>query len=277
MILASRRHFKNNNVLFLRGIKARFRLKLQNNREFSSFEISETDRQIINSVEELCKEFPGKYWQEKDKDKEYPTEFVKSLQESGYLSLLIPTEYGGSGLDLTSACLVLETIHKMGCNGGAAHAQMYTMATLLKHGSSKQKEDYLPKIANGELRLQAFGVSEPNSGTDTLSLETTASKVKNGWLINGTKIWTSRAEYSDLLLLLARTDKKSSKEQLSTFIVDMNKAKQNGMTIKKINTMINHNTCEVNFENVLIPEESLIGEVGKGFKYILDSMNAERM
>lgn len=254
-------------------------------RELSSYSITiSTDRnevheEIRSSIQSLCAQFPGQYWQKLDKEVKYPTEFVQALTESGYLSLLIPEEYGGSGLGLKEACVVLEEIHRSGCNGGAAHAQMYTMGTILKHGSETQKKEFLPKIASGELRLQAFGVSEPNSGTDTLSLETVAVKDGDSYVINGKKIWTSRAEHSDLMLLLAKTGNSDTprKNWLSTFLVDMNEAKKSGMEIHPIDCLVNHSTCQVFFDNVRIPESALIGAEGDGFKYILSSMNAERM
>jgi len=209
----------------------------------------------------------------------YPTEFVHALTEAGYLSVLIPEEYGGSGLGISAAAAILETVQAEGCNGAACHAQMYTMGTILRHGSDEQKQRYLPKIATGELRLQAFGVTEPGSGTDTTSLRTTARRTNDGYVVNGQKIWTSRAEHSDLMLLLARTtprDQVAKKtEGLSTFVVDM-KAVQ-GLTIRPIRTMMNHNSCEVFFDDMHIPADALLGEEGRGFRYILDGMNAERL
>jgi len=241
-------------------------------------ELSADHEEIASSVRSLCNKFPGSYWREKDKSRQYPSEFVQELTNSGYLSLLIPELYGGSGLGIQEACVVMEEIHRSGCNGGSAHAQMYTMNTILKHGNSAQKEFYLPKIASGELRLQAFGVSEPNSGTDTTSLETTAKMDLNGdYVINGTKLWTSRAEHSDLMLLLAKTSSSGRKTSwLSTFLVDMKQAK-GCMEIKPIETMINHSTCQVFFDGLKVPKEALIGKEGEGFKYILSSMNAERI
>ena len=243
---------------------------------------SETFPEIREAVRRLCADFPGKYWQALDRERTYPTEFVKALTDAGFLSVLIPEEYGGSGLGLSAATAVLEEIHRSGANGGACHAQMYTMGTVLRHGSDEQKQKYLPGIAAGELRMQAFGVTEPTSGTDTLSLRTTA--VKNdagGYVINGQKIWTSRVEHSDLMLLLARTQSKDEVEKrtdgLSVFLVDLRDAVGNGMDIKPIRTMINHATTEVFFDDLVIPANSLIGEEGKGFRYILDGMNAERI
>lgn len=238
--------------------------------------------EIRRAVQALCADFPGEYWREKDRERAYPTEFVQALTESGYLAVLIPEEYGGSGLSISAAAAILEEIHKSGCNGGACHAQMYIMGSLLRHGNEEQKRKYLPKIASGELRLQAFGVTEPTSGTDTLSLSTTAVKKGNDkYVVNGQKVWTSRAEHSDLMLLLARTTPKEEVKKrtdgLSVFIVDMREAKGNGLDIRPIRAMVNHATTEVFFDNLEIPADSLIGEEGKGFRYILDGMNAERI
>ncbi len=235
---------------------------------------------IRNSVKSLCDDFPGEYWRKLDSNRSYPEEFVEALTKSGYLACLIPEEYGGSGLPLKAACAILEEIQRSGGNGAACHAQMYIMGALLRHGSEEQKNKYLPKIASGELRLQAFGVTEPDAGTDTLSIRTKAEKSNNSYIINGQKVWTSRAEYSDLMLLLARTsnDKNNKRtEGLSLFILDMQKAKDKGLTIKPIRTMINHATTEIFFDDLEIPLDSLIGDEGKGFKYILDGMNAERI
>ncbi len=237
---------------------------------------------IRDAVAKLCAQFPGEYWRNLDRQRAYPKEFVKALTDSGFLSILIPEQYGGSGLGITAAAAVMEEIHQAGCNGAACHAQMYTMGTLLRHGSEAQKNDYLPKIASGALRLQAFGVTEPSSGTNTLGLRTTAVKQGNShYLVNGQKVWTSRAEYSDLLLLLARTTPKDQvkkrTEGLSVFLVDMREAKGNGLEIRPIRTMINHATTEIFFDNLRISADSLIGEEGKGFRYILDGMNAERI
>lgn len=238
--------------------------------------------EIRRAVAALCADFPGAYWQEKDRERAYPAEFVQALTESGYLAVLIPEEYGGSGLSISAAAAILEEIHKSGCNGGACHAQMYIMGSLLRHGSEEQKRKYLPKIASGELRLQAFGVTEPTSGTDTLSLATTAVKQGNDkYIVNGQKVWTSRAEHSDLMLLLARTTPKEEVKKrtdgLSVFIVDMREAKGNGLEIRPIRAMVNHATTEVFFDSLEVPAENLIGEEGKGFRYILDGMNAERI
>ncbi len=235
---------------------------------------------IRDSVRALCEQFPGAYWRDLDAKREYPTAFVTALTEAGFLGALIPEEYGGSGLGLRAACAILQEIHKNGCNAGAAHAQMYTMGTVLKHGSDAQKKDLLPKVASGEIRLQAFGVTEPTSGTDTLQLNTTAVKQGDHYVVNGQKIWISRAEHSDYMVLLARTTPKDQVkkkgEGLSVFLLDMREAKNNGMTIRPIRTMMNHATTEIFFDNVKVPVANLIGEEGKGFKYILDGMNAER-
>jgi alkylation response protein AidB-like acyl-CoA dehydrogenase len=235
--------------------------------------------EIREEVRKLCARFPGEYWRELDARRGYPTEFVDALTESGYLAALIPEEFGGAGLPLSGAAAILEEIQASGCNGAACHAQMYIMGTILRHGSPAQKAQYLPAIAEGKLRLQAFGVTEPTSGTDTTALRTTARREGDKYVINGQKIWTSRAEHSDLLLLLARTtprDQVAKKtEGLSTFIVDMRTAK--GLTIRPIRTMMNHNSCEVFFDNMEVPAENLLGQEGRGFRYILDGMNAERL
>ena len=239
-------------------------------------------REIRDAVARLCANYPGEYWRELDRDRTYPTAFIKDLTDNGYLSVLIPEEYGGSGLGISAAAAILEEIQKSGGNGAACHAQMYTMGTVLRHGSAAQKSEYLPKIASGDLRLQAFGVTEPTSGTDTLSLRTTAVRDGNdGYVVNGQKVWTSRAEHSDLMLLLARTTPKEEVERrtegLSVFIVDMRKALGNGLEIRPIRTMINHATTEIFFDNLRIPADSLVGEEGRGFRYIIDGMNAERI
>ena len=237
--------------------------------------------EIREEVRKLCARFPGEYWRELDARRGYPTEFVRALTEAGYLGALIPEEFGGAGLPLSAAAAILETIHAEGCNGAACHAQMYIMGTILKHGSAEQKQRYLPGIAEGTLRLQAFGVTEPTSGTDTTNLRTTAVRQGDKYIVNGQKIWTSRAEHSDLMLLLARTTPKDQvakkTEGLSTFIVDMRAALGNGLTIRPIRTMMNHNSCEVFFDNMEVPAENLVGVEGKGFRYILDGMNAERL
>jgi len=237
--------------------------------------------EIRDGVHQICERFPGKYWQELDREQRYPSEFVASLTESGYLAALIPEEYGGVGLPLSGAAAILEEIQRAGCNGGACHAQMYIMGAVLRHGSEAQKEKYLPRIASGELRLQAFGVTEPGSGTDTTSIKTFARRDGDSYVVSGQKIWTSRAEHSDLMLLLARTTPKADvakrTDGLSVFLIDMRDAKAGGMTIRPIRTMMNHATTEVFFDEVRIPAHSLIGEEGKGFRYILSGMNAERI
>ena len=237
--------------------------------------------EIRDSVRRICEGFPGEYWREQDAKSEYPHAFVDALTEAGYLAALIPEEYGGAGLPIRAASVILETIHAAGSSAAACHAQMYTMGTVLRHGSEEQKRKYLPKIATGELRLQAFGVSEPTTGTDTTQLKTRAVREGDGYRVNGQKIWTSRALQSDLMLLLARTtppDEVQKRTQgISVFIVDLREAKDNGVEIRPIDTMINHNTNEVFIENLFVPAENLVGEEGKGFRYILDGMNAERV
>jgi alkylation response protein AidB-like acyl-CoA dehydrogenase len=237
--------------------------------------------EIREEVKKLCARFPGEYWRKLDQARGYPTEFVTALTEAGYLGALIPEEYGGAGLPISAAAAILETVQSEGCNGAACHAQMYIMGTILRHGTPAQKETYLPKIATGELRLQAFGVTEPTSGTDTTSLRTFARRDGDHYVVNGQKVWTSRAEHSDLMLLLARTtpreETKKRTEGLSTFIVDMRAALGNGLTIRPIRTMMNHNSCEVFFDNMIVPAENLVGIEGRGFRYILDGMNAERL
>ena len=237
--------------------------------------------EIREEVRKLCARFPGEYWRELDRARGYPTDFVRALTEAGYLSVLIPEDYGGAGLGLSAAAAILETIHAEGCNGAACHAQMYIMGTILRHGSPAQKRQYLPAIAQGTLRLQAFGVTEPTSGTDTTALRTFARRDGDRYIVNGQKIWTSRAEHSDLMLLLARTTPREQAakrtEGLSTLIVDMRTALGHGLTIRPIRTMMNHNSCEVFFDNLEVPAENLVGEEGRGFRYILDGMNAERL
>ena len=246
-----------------------------------SMSLHEDYTEIRESVRRICADYPGSYWRELDEREAYPSEFVKAMTEAGFLSALIPEEYGGAGLPLRAACVILEEIHACGGNASATHAQMYTMGTVLRHGSPEQKQRYLPKIASGELRLQAFGVTEPTTGTDTTKLKTRAVRDGDHYVINGQKIWTSRALYSDLMLLLARTTpleqvaKKT--EGLSVFLVDMREAVGNGMTIRPIKAMINHNTTEVFFDHLRIPADSLIGQEGKGLRYIMDGMNAERI
>ncbi len=237
--------------------------------------------QIRDSVRRLCGDFPGTYWQKLDRENAYPAAFVQALTDAGFLSALIPEEFGGAGLPISAASAILEEIHQCGANAGACHAQMYTMGTVLRHGSDAQKNRYLPKIATGELRLQAFGVTEPTSGSDTTALRTTARREGENYILNGQKIWTSRAEYSDLMLLIARTTPREQVKKrtggLSVFLLDMNKARDQGLTIKPIRTMMNHATTEVFFDNVPVPAENLIGDEGRGFRYILSGMNAERI
>ncbi|MGI9305446.1 MAG: acyl-CoA dehydrogenase family protein [Gammaproteobacteria bacterium] len=237
--------------------------------------------EIRESVSRLCADFPGEYWRKCDRERSYPSDFVAALTDAGFLGALIPEEYGGSGLPISAAAAILEEIHRAGGNAGACHAQMYTMGTVLRHGSEAQKQAYLPGIADGSLRLQAFGVTEPASGTDTTALRTTARLEGDRYIVNGQKIWTSRAEYSDLMLLLCRTkprDQVSRKtEGLSVLLVDMRDARGKTLTIRPIRTMMNHATTEVFFDNMPVPAENLIGEEGKGFRYILSGMNAERI
>jgi acyl-CoA dehydrogenase len=236
---------------------------------------------IREEIRRLCARFPGAYWRKLDQARAYPDEFVRALGDGGWLAALIPEKYGGSGLTLSAATAILEEVQRAGCNGAACHAQMYVMGSLLRHASEAQKAEYLPKIAGGELRLQAFGVTEPGSGTDTASLKTTARRDGDEYIINGQKIWTSRVEHSDLMLLLARTslrdELKKRTEGLSVFLVDIRSMKDAGLTIRPVRTMMNHSTTEVFFDNMRIPASALIGEEGKGFGYILSGMNAERI
>jgi acyl-CoA dehydrogenase len=245
------------------------------------FALPEELGEIRSAVRELCGRFPGEYWRGLEPDR-YPEEFVQALTEAGWLAALIPEEYGGAGLSITAASVILEEINACGGNAGACHAQMYTMGTILRHGSEEQKQRYLPRIASGELRLQAFGVTEPTAGSDTTSIQTTATRTDGGWLVRGQKIWTSRAEHSDLMLLLARTTPAEEVEKktlgLSTFLVDMKRALEDGtMTIRPIKTLMNHATTEIFLDGVVVPEDDLVGEEGMGFRYILDGMNAERV
>ena len=237
--------------------------------------------QIRAAVRALCADFPGAYWRAQDRERAYPTEFVAALTKAGYLAALVPEEYGGSGLGLAATAAILEEVHASGANGAACHAQMYIMGTILRHGSTAQKAQWLPAIASGELRLQAFAVTEPTSGTDTLALSTTAERRGDDYVLNGQKVWTSRAEHSDLMLVLARTTPRDEIEKrtdgLSVLLVDMRAAAGNGLTIRPIRTMINHATTEVFFDDLRVPAANLIGEEGKGFRYILDGMNAERV
>jgi len=241
----------------------------------------ETYPEIRAAVRAVCARFPGAYWRKLDAERAYPEEFIRALTEAGFLAALIPETYGGSGLGLREATAILEEIQKSGCNGAAGHAQMYIMGTILRHGSEEQKRTYLPKIASGELRLQAFGVTEPTSGTDTSRIRTSAMREGNGWRINGQKVWTSRAEHSDLMLLLARTAPRDAgpkpHDGLSVFLIDMREARGKGLAIKPIRAMLNHATTEVFFDDLRVPANALVGKEGKGFRYILDGMNAERI
>lgn len=240
----------------------------------------ETFEDVRQAVRGLCARFPGEYWRALDGERAYPEAFVDALTRAGFLAALIPVEYGGSGLSLAAAAAILEEIQKSGCNGGACHAQMYVMGMILRHGSAAQKERYLPKIASGELRLQAFGVTEPTSGTDTSRIRTTAVREDGGWVITGQKVWTSRIEHSDLMLLLARTTPREEvarpHDGMSVFLLDLCEARD-GLSIRPIPAMINHHSCEVFLDGLKAPEDALIGEEGKGFRYILDGMNAERI
>lgn len=237
--------------------------------------------ELRQSVRAICSKYPDPYWRELDAKQAYPEEFVNEITRNGFLAALIPEEYGGSGLGITEASIILEEINRSGGNAGACHAQMYTMGTLLRHGSAEQKAKYLPKIADGSLRLQAFGVTEPNTGSDTTKLKTFAERKGDKYIVNGQKVFISRSEYSDLMVLLVRTTPleqvKKKSEGLSVLLVDLREAVGNGLTIKPIRTMMNHSTTELFIEDLEVPVENLIGEEGKGFKYILDGMNAERI
>jgi acyl-CoA dehydrogenase len=235
---------------------------------------------IRQAVAALCARFPGDYWRALDRERTYPQDFVRALTEAGFLACLVPEAYGGSGLGIAAAAAILEEVQKSGGNSAACHAQMYIMGTLLRHGSAAQKAAWLPKIAKGELRLQAFGVTEPSAGTDTSAIRTTATRQGDHYVVNGQKVWTSRAEHSDLLLLLARTaprEERRRSEGMSVFLVDLRAALGKGVTIRPIRTMMNHATTEIFFDNLAVPAQNLIGEEGKGFRYILDGMNAERI
>jgi len=242
---------------------------------------TETHQDLRAAVRDLCKDFPDAYWRDLDAKRAYPEAFVKALTAAGYLAALIPEDYGGSGLGIEEASVILEEINHSGANSGACHAQMYTMGTLLRHGSDAQKREYLPRIANGELRLQAFGVSEPTTGSDTTQLKTTATRKGDTFVIRGQKVWISRAEHSDLLLLIARTTPadqvKKRTEGLSVFLVDLREAIGHGLTIRPIRTMMNHATTELFFDDLAIPASALVGEEGKGFRYLIDGLNAERI
>jgi acyl-CoA dehydrogenase len=237
--------------------------------------------EIRDSVTRLCGGFPGEYWRKSDREQDYPREFVDALTQAGFLSALIPEEFDGSGLPLSAGAAILEEVHRSGGNAGACHAQMYTMGTLLRHGSQSQKQQYLPAIACGELRLQAFGVTEPTSGTDTTALRTTARREGDHYVVNGQKIWTSRAQYSDLMILLCRTTPREQVEKktdgLSVLLVDMREARGKTLTIRPIRTMMNHATTEIFFDDMRVPVDNLIGEEGRGFRYILSGMNTERI
>lgn len=244
-------------------------------------EYREIIAQVRETVAQICSQYAGEYWRAKDREREYPGEFVQALTDAGLLACLIPEQYGGSGLPLTVALEIMQAIHENGANAAACHAQMYTMGTLLRHGSDEQKARYLPGIASGDLRLQAFGVTEPTAGTDTTSITTTATRAGDRYIVNGQKVWISRAEHSDLMILLARTTPREAVSKrtdgLSVFLVDMREALANGLSIRPIRTMLNHATTELFFDNMPIPVENLLGEEGKGFRYILSGMNAERI
>ena len=241
----------------------------------------ESFEELRSAIRQLCQRFPGEYWRGLDQKREYPEAFVQALTEAGWLAALIPDDYGGSGLGVTEASVILEEINRCGGNAGACHAQMYIMGTVLRHGSDEQKRKYLPQLAKGELRLQAFGVTEPSTGSDTTKLKTTAVRQGDRYIVNGQKVFTSRVQHSDIMLLLARTtpidqvNKKS--EGLSVFLVDLREVDDAALTVRPIDTMMNHETNELFFDDLEIPAENLIGEAGKGFRYILDGMNAERI
>jgi len=244
-------------------------------------ELGEDYPELRDSVRRVCEHYPGEYWRGLDATSAYPTAFINELTEGGFLSALIPEEYGGTGLPLRAAAVILEEINAAGCTASQGHAQMYIMGTLLRHGSAEQKQKYLPKIASGEIRLQAFGVTEPTTGSDTTKLKTRAERRGDKYVITGQKVWTSRALYSDMMLLLARTtpleEVKRKTEGLSVFLVDLNEARGKGLEIRPLKAMINHNATEVFMDGMEVPAENLIGEEGRGFRYILDGMNAERI
>ncbi len=241
----------------------------------------ELHQELRQAVGDLCRRFPDTYWRELDATRAYPENFVKTLTKAGYLAALIPEEYGGAGLGVTEASIILEEVNRAGGNAGACHAQMYIMGTLLRHGSDEQKQTYLPRIANGELRLQAFGVTEPTTGTDTTQLKTMAVRSGDRYVINGQKIWISRAEHSDLMLLVARTtpleDVAKKTDGLSVFLIDIKSAVGHGLTIRPLRTMMNHATTELFFDDLEVPVESRVGEEGHGFRYLIDGLNAERI
>jgi acyl-CoA dehydrogenase len=246
-----------------------------------TMELGEDYPELRDSVRRVCERYPGEYWRGLDEASAYPTEFITELTQGGFLSALIPEEYGGTGLPLRAAAVILEEINAAGCTASQGHAQMYIMGTLLRHGSPEQKQKYLPKIASGEIRLQAFGVTEPTTGSDTTKLKTRAERRGDKYVITGQKVWTSRALYSDMMLLLARTtpleEVKRKTEGLSVFLVDLNEARGKGLEIRPLKAMINHNATEVFMDGMEVPAENLIGEEGRGFRYILDGMNAERI
>ena len=243
--------------------------------------MNELHEEIRHGVRRLCERFSNDYWRRLDEEHGYPDDFVRAMTEAGYLAVLLPEQYGGSGLGITEASIILEELNRSGGNAAVCHAQMYIMGTLLRHGSDEQKQHYLPGIATGQLRLQAFGITEPDAGSDTSSIRTTATRSGDGYIVNGQKIWTSRVQYSDLMLLLARTTSaeqvKKRTDGLSLLLVDLREARDKGLTIKPIRTMINHHTAEVFFDNLYVPAANLIGIEGKGFRYLLDSLNAERI
>lgn len=247
----------------------------------ATLDLGEDFPEIRDGVRRICADFPQTYWRELDKSEGYPSEFVQAMTEAGFLASLIPEEYGGAGLPIRAAGVILQECHASGCYAAAAHAQMYTMGTLLRHGTPEQKAKYLPKIATGELRLQAFGVTEPTTGSDTTQLKTRAVRDGDHYVIHGQKVWTSRAMFSDLMLLLCRTSPAEQGQKktdgISVLLVDMREARGNGMEIRKLDAMINHNTTEIFFDGLRVPAENLIGPEGKGFKCILDGMNAERI
>jgi len=236
---------------------------------------------IKSNIAKLCSNYPDQYWRNLDEKGEYPSDFVNELSKEGFLSCLIPEEFGGSGLGLIEAAAILEEVSYNGCNAGACHAQMYVMASILKYGTQEQKELYLPQISSGKLRLQSFGVTEPDSGTDTTNLKTTAKKIGSNYVINGKKVWISRVEYSDIMVLLARTKAKKDcakkSDGLSAFIIDLKKAIGNGLTVKPIDAMINHHACELFIDDLVVPVEQILGKENEGFQVVLDAMNAERI
>ncbi|MAH85114.1 MAG: acyl-CoA dehydrogenase [Rhodospirillaceae bacterium TMED8] len=264
------------------GIFSRYQLNSGVSQKLTREDIvTKKHQEIRDAVTQLCTHYPGEYWRNKDREEAYPSEFVEALTMAGFLGCLIPEKYGGSGLGLSEASAVMEEIQASGCNGGACHAQMYTMGTVLRHGSEDQKRMLLPGIARGDLRLQAFGVTEPTSGTDTSRIKTTAVKDGNNYRINGQKVWTSRIKYSDFMLLLARTQPREAGAKphhgMSVFLIDIRNAEKNGLTIKPLRAMVNHATTEVFFDDLKVPASALVGEEGMGFRYILDGLNAERI